>query len=251
MRNYHNLFNQMIDRIMSYNGHIYFITLTMKNDDVLNKYTIANFFKKVDYRGVHINGYFWVKELQKRGVVHYHIILLVSEKTRDFYSIVNESWRHGFVFVRGVEKTKIKNVIFYIMKYVKKELGMKFENEKMKRRIGRGGILRFRVVPFFERVANFSEFEYVGCLGFPGFRVKFYRYRFYVLMIVNGVRSRGIHIFEVNREIIEKMRYEFKNISSVTEMINSVSYQILTNEEIRDIYEYHKFCRDLDSVIFS
>ncbi len=126
-RSYHSLFNQIMEKIMEYPGHIYFVTLTLKDDNVLNKDSISNFLQKVKYRDVQIEGYVWVKELQKRGVVHYHMIVLVPEKLRDFYSKVNESWKHGFVFVKGVEKQKVRNTILYIMKYIKKDL-----NEKVK-----------------------------------------------------------------------------------------------------------------------
>lgn len=249
--------NQIIERIRTFEGFIYFVTLTVKNEEVegsINKDTVSNFLKKLKYRGVGIVGYIWTKELQRRGVIHYHVLVLSDTKLS--HNIVSDSWGKGFVFVQRVRPDSNKNfrkIINYVFKYLLKgfENNSNDNNQRMKRRMGRGGMLRFRVVPFFQRISDFSEFDYVGVLSFRGFRVKFYRCGRYVLIISNGLRSRGIDIVEINEENMEKMKYRVKNVHEVTKMLNSYAFQSLTLDEVRDIYEYDRFSRELNYVIYS
>jgi len=251
-RRYNGLFNQIMQKLLEYEGHVYMVTLTMKTDEKLRRNTISDFIKKLEYRGIRVDGYLWVKELQKRGVVHFHIIILVPEKMRGFYSLVSESWKHGFVFTKGVEKSKLKGAIMYIMKYIRKDLDKEQVNEKMKRRIGRGGILRFRIVPFMQRLADFSDFQYVGTLAFPGLRVKFYRNGRYLMIVAAGRRGIGVDIVEINiEEKMEQMKYKLRSIGGVSGKVNSFDFQVMRLEELREVYMYHKFSLELDYVIFS
>ena len=250
-RSYHSLFNQIMEKIMEYPGHIYFVTLTMKDDNVLNKDSISNFLQKVKYRDVQIEGYVWVKELQKRGVVHYHMIVLVPEKLRDFYSKVNESWKHGFVFVKGVEKQKVRNTILYIMKYIKKDLKDQVKNEKMKRKIGRGGLLRFRAETFLGRVVKFSEFEYVGSASTKGMRLKVYRCGDVVMFVASGINGVSIDILECDIEkIIENFKYGMKNANKIGSLANNLKYLLLNRLEREDVLGYHKFDKEINRLLW-
>jgi len=250
-KNYNSLMNQVMEKIMEYPGHIYFVTLTMKDDNVLNKDSISNFLQKVKYRDVQIEGYVWVKELQKRGVVHYHMIVLVPEKLRDFYSKVNESWKHGFVFVKGVEKQKVRNTILYIMKYIKKDLKDQVRNEKMKRKIGRGGLLRFRAETFLGRVVKFSEFEYVGSANTKGMRLKVYRCGDVVMFVASGINGVSIDIFECDIEkIIESFKYEMKNANKIGALVNNLKYLLLNRLEREDVLGYHKFDKEINRLLW-
>ena len=44
-RNYNSLMNQIMEKIMEYDGHIYFVTLTMRDDSLLNRNSILNFMQ--------------------------------------------------------------------------------------------------------------------------------------------------------------------------------------------------------------
>lgn len=251
-RNYNSLFNQILEKVMEYDGHIYFVTLTMRDDNVLTKDTISNFCRKMEYRDVQIDGYLWVKELQKRGVVHYHMIVLVPDMIRDFYSRVNDSWKHGFVFVKGIEKQKVRNTILYIMKYIRKELNGKIENEKMKRKIGRGGILRFRTETFLGRVVKYSEFEYVGSAGTKGMKVKFYRCGDVVMFVSSGINGVSIDVVDWNSEIekiSDKFKYEMKNTNKIGSWLNNLQFLALTRVEREDITGYHKFSKEINKLL--
>ena len=252
-RKYNSLFNQVLERVMEYDGHIYFVTLTMRDDNVLTKDTISNFCRKMEYREVEMDGYLWVKELQRRGVVHYHMIVLVPEKIKDFYSKVNESWGYGFVFVKGVEKQKVRNTILYIMKYIKKDMNKKLENEKMKRKIGRGGILRFRTETFVGRVVRFSEFEYVGSGSIKGMKLKIYRYGDLVMFVSSGINGVSIDVVDWGSEIeksIEKFKYEMKNANKIGSLLNDLQFLALTKVEKDDVTGYHMFNRTINRLLW-
>jgi len=250
-RNYQSFMNQIMEKIMEYDGHIYFLTLTLKDDSVLNKNTIRDFIIKLKYRGVEVHGYLWVKELQKRGVVHYHMIMLVAKKIRNFYTLVSGSWKHGFVFVKGVEKSKIRYTIIYVMKYIRKDLKKHVENEKMKRKLGRGGILRFRSETFVGRIVRFSEFEYVGSGSAKGMRVKIYRCGDLVMFVASGINGVSIDICEWNIEdIIEKYKYGVKNTRGVAEILNDVRYWAVDKVEREDILGYHMFDREINRLLW-
>ena len=252
-RSYNSVFNQIMEKIMEYPGHIYFVTLTLKQDNVLNKDSISNFVKKMENRGVNIDGYVWVKELQKRGVVHYHVIMLVPDMIRDFYSRVNDSWKHGFVFVKGVEKQKVRNTILYIMKYIKKELQVEVKNEKMKRRIGRGGVLRFRTETFLGRVVKFSEFEYVGSGSTKGMRLKIYRCGEMIMFVASGINGVSIDIFDWNSErekVVDKFKYEMKNSRKIGSLLNNLQFLALNKVEKEDVLGYHRFDREINRLLW-
>ena len=250
-RGYNSLFNQMMEKILEYPGHVYFVTLTMKDDSVLNKDSVSNFLKKMEYRGVEIDGYVWVKELQKRGVVHYHMIVLVPSMMRDFYGKVNDSWKKGFVFVKGVEKQKVRNTILYIMKYIKKDLRLEVSNEKMKRKLGRGGILRFRSETFVSRVVKYSEFQYVGSGSTKGMRLKIYRCGQMVMFVASGINGVTIDIFDWNmEEIMDKFKYGVKNANKMASVLNNLQYLALDKVEREDVLGYHRFDRAVNRLLW-
>jgi len=243
--------NQVMEKIMEYEGHKYFVTLTLKDDSVLNKNTISDFLIKLKYRGVIVDGYIWVKELQRRGVVHYHMVILTPEKIRDFYNRVNDSWRHGFVFVKGVEKAKVRNSILYMIKYIKKELKDQVKHEKMKRKMGRGGVLRFRSETFLGRVVKFSEFEYVGSANTKGMRLKVYRCGDLVMFVASGINGVSIDIFECDIEkIIESFKYEMKNANKIGALVNNLKYLLLNRLEREDVLGYHKFDKEINRLLW-
>ncbi|MDM7320290.1 MAG: hypothetical protein P3W91_001010 [Fervidobacterium sp.] len=255
----HGVVNQIIEKILNFKnegGYIYFVTLTLRDERVestITKDVISDFIKKLKCRSVEIAGYIWAKELQRRGVVHYHVVLLTLDKLR--HAVVEEAWRKGFVWVQRVVTSNdkmVRKIVGYVFKYINKEGKDKNNgNDKMKRRMGRGGILRFRVVKFYDRVAQFSEFQYVGGLYYKGFRVKFYRLGKLIMMISTGVRGCAIDIFEYDmKKVMEKMKYLLPSMRRVTKMVNTLGFQLLKRDEIRDIYGYHRFSRSIDWVLY-
>lgn len=250
-RSYNALFNQIMEKIMEYQGRIYFVTLTMRDDKVINKDSISNFLHKLEYRDVQIDGYVWVKELQKRGVVHFHMIVLVPNMIRDFYNRVNDSWKHGFVFVKGIDKQKVRNTILYVMKYIKKELNEEVKNDKMKRKIGRGGVLRFRTETFLGRVVKYSEFEYVGSMSTKGMKVKIYRCGEMVMFVSSGINGISMDIVEWDIEkILDTFKYEMKNSNKIVSLLNNPEFVGLAKVERSDVMGYHKFDKEINKLLW-
>lgn len=251
-RSYNGLFNQVLEKVMEYPGHVYFVTLTLKDDSGLNKDTISNFLNRLKYRDVKVDGYLWVKELQKRGVVHYHMLILVPGMVQDFYDRVNKSWGYGWVFVKGLDGEKgLRNSILYIMKYIKKDV--KVKHDKMRRKIGRGGVLKFRAESFLERVVKYSEFEYVGGGSTKGMRVKIYRGLGMVMFVASGVNGVSIHLVEWHSEIekiIDKLKYEEKVGNKIASLLNNIGFLTLSKVEQEDVLGYHRFDRAVNRLLW-
>lgn len=62
-------------------------------------------------------GYVWVAELQKRGAVHYHALVLWPRATRWKMPTFDAGWAHGYTWVTDNVKHPL-----YIMKYLQKGL---------------------------------------------------------------------------------------------------------------------------------
>jgi len=185
--------------------------------------------------------------------VHYHVLILVPEMMRDFYEKVNKSWGYGWVFVKGVEKQKVRNTILYIMKYLRKDIGKEVKNEKMRRKIGRGGMLRFATQTFVERVVKYSEFEYVGQGSTKGMRVKIYRALNMVMFVASGVNGVSVHIVEWHSEIekiLDKFKYEMKSVHKIATLLNNVQFLGLSKVERDDVLGYHMFDREINRLLW-
>lgn len=132
-----------------------FITLTVaKNSDDIDYYDekVKQFIRKLrkDYGKMH---YIGVREFQKRGAIHYHLLVdypLIKgfseteiRKSEVFFK--NHYWKQGFVDLKSIEH--VDNVGAYISKYMTKDL-------QDKRLIGRKsylcskGLKRSEVITF-------------------------------------------------------------------------------------------------------
>lgn len=67
--------------------------------------------------------YVAVPEFQKRGAVHYHAILFGIGFMPDLYDKAARAWGHGFVWVRGIDPTRVSVVSSYLVKYLYKSFG--------------------------------------------------------------------------------------------------------------------------------
>jgi len=84
--------------------------------------------------------YLWVAELQKRGAVHYHVLIWMPKKLQLPKPDNAGWWRHGMTKIE-----KVRNAVGYAAKYVSKDaLNHKFPRGL--RLCGRGGLSRRSVV---------------------------------------------------------------------------------------------------------
>jgi hypothetical protein len=95
---------------------LWMITLTYKYVDGWKPNHIREFMLKIRKRyGKHLLGYAWVAELQKRGAVHYHVLLY----TKGISKVVKPD-KSGF-WTHGLTTTEQARTPYYIMKYAGKE----------------------------------------------------------------------------------------------------------------------------------
>jgi len=102
-----------------------FLTLTFADNitDVKKANRIFSKFKqRLDYE---VTGqkksylkYVGVIEFQKRGAVHYHVLIFNLAFMDNIYDRLNEVWGEGFIIVKSIDQ--VKNIASYICKYMTK-----------------------------------------------------------------------------------------------------------------------------------
>jgi hypothetical protein len=93
-----------------------FITLTYETLEKYDNGQIRSYIKKIKERlGSKLLSYAWVCENQKRGVPHYHIILIVRKNTK-VRKPDKGDWAYGMSNIQRCIKG-----LFYIISYCKKE----------------------------------------------------------------------------------------------------------------------------------
>lgn len=91
-------------------------TLTYKGVDDWQPNQIRDYMQTVrKHLGDKLLAYAWVAELQKRGAVHYHVLLVAKKGTRIPYPDKSGWWPWGMTNVR------VARTVFYVCRYVGKE----------------------------------------------------------------------------------------------------------------------------------
>lgn len=128
--------------LMNFGSGDKFITLTYKeNITDIDKADLdfKNFIKRFKYHfKIERLKYIAVREFQKRGAIHYHIICdwdkhFESEKEVRHYERVlgRDIWRHGFVDIKTMDENN-DNVGAYLVKYMTKNVSVVFfKNRKI------------------------------------------------------------------------------------------------------------------------
>lgn len=137
-----------------------FITLTYaENVSIDSKDTISNFIKKLNYKGLHVHGYFWTSEFQKRGALHYHIVVLFDVKDDVRVEYIRDAWKKGRIDVKTVDMNNTNNLVFYLAKYMLKACNVR---QSKKRSYGRGGVLRTEInisESSIDRIMRYANFK--------------------------------------------------------------------------------------------
>ena len=98
--------------------NLLFVTLTYENNQTNNsisKSDLDNFSRAISKRNKKI-WFIWKMEYQKRGAIHYHLILGGSNY-KYVKKILNRLWKHGFTALKIARKRDL----FYFSKYVLKD----------------------------------------------------------------------------------------------------------------------------------
>ena len=162
-RNNLRLVSRRVQRISAYRSpeRPKFITLTFRDivqswvaERAIQKFTDA--LRTYSKRAGRSVAYFWVAEVQKRGALHYHILVLGAPYIPK--SRLQSWWRYGFIDVRVIDD--IGRAVKYVAKYMWKWRNYDFENlpdwwflfSLFNRR--RFGFSRYFALPLLERVPS-------------------------------------------------------------------------------------------------
>jgi len=104
-----------LDGVITDGHRVVMVTLTYRDVDGWRPNHIRDFMLRLRRRlGGQLIAYSWVAELQLRGAVHYHVLLVVKKGTNVPFPD-DELWEHGFT---RIETAK---TVYYIVKYTGKE----------------------------------------------------------------------------------------------------------------------------------
>lgn len=121
--------------LMNFNAGDKFITLTFKEnvqDILFADKEFEKFIKRFKRRfKIEKLKYIAVREFQKRGAIHYHMIcdwekeFTCEEQVREFERLIGEKvWKHGFVDIK--QTNHVDNVGAYLIKYMTKSVSTEF-----------------------------------------------------------------------------------------------------------------------------
>jgi hypothetical protein len=103
----------------TYSGDLYrrvMITLTYKEVGAWHPNDITEFVKKLRNKlGEKLVTYAWVAELQKRGAIHYHMIVIVKKGTNIPKPDSSGLWKHGN------SQRETAKTVYYLITYLGKE----------------------------------------------------------------------------------------------------------------------------------
>jgi hypothetical protein len=122
-KEYKELINMGHDRSKPYDA--IFITLTYRDNESHKKGDVRTYLHRLKKRlGDKLIAYAWVLEMQKRGVPHYHIMLIVKKGTRVSKPDKGD-WSGGHSNIQKAYKG-----IYYIISYLKKSIDLEIEYPK-------------------------------------------------------------------------------------------------------------------------
>lgn len=152
-------------RIINSNDWNYFLTLTYATDNIDPK-DIQLFFRKMKRMYGQLK-YVYVKELTKRGRLHYHILLNIDlghiEDFREFERWFGENvWKHGFVKLKPIDQNK--SIAGYLTKYLTKDLNIEGRVYNCSRGLNKPvEVCCFNEVNVWQLIANLNiEVNYVS-----------------------------------------------------------------------------------------
>ena len=112
--------NNLIDLIdCNITEYSKFLTLTFRENITDYKYTskcINSFFTNLRQNYNYNFKFVWVRETQKRGAIHFHIVLFYDNKID--IEILKKVWSYGFIKINVIDD--YKNISRYVSKYIVK-----------------------------------------------------------------------------------------------------------------------------------
>jgi hypothetical protein len=98
------------------NQFMLMLTLTLREQSLYKTRMVENLIDKIQYRyGKKLIAYAWSHEMQKRGVSHFHLLLVFDCKVMPFHPDSMGWWEYG------TTQCEIARTPYYILKYQGKE----------------------------------------------------------------------------------------------------------------------------------
>jgi hypothetical protein len=123
---------------------VIFITITFAlniqdNTEANKKFNL--FIQRYSYLTKTSLKYVAVLERQKRGAIHYHVLFFNLPYVENIQKVTADCWGEGYIF--GETENDINKIIYYLSKYIQKEIVIGKHHTKNKRRfLTSKGLLR-------------------------------------------------------------------------------------------------------------
>lgn len=221
---------------------IEFLTITYKDNnefEIFRKNKLHSFLMNLK-KNYGLESYFWVVEPQKRGVLHYHFLLIRDKKSKKIGFIDKHRIYKKYVGYTNIKTVKTR-IYYYLLKYLQKDL-IKSSNSNIYKEVKKGPI-RKQVKIRYRRY------------GFGGKIKKNKKYKEIMLKYIEKeLKKYEIEIDRKNKEIIYnnvKIRYGF--VIERIRYFNSVEikegYYIRYEKVYKNLFEYE--WRELYKIDFS
>lgn len=149
------------------------ITLTLAKPESYKPGIINDYIKKIKQSlGKRLVAFAWVAEMQRRGALHYHVLLAVEKGTNIPVPDKSGMWAYG------MSRIETAKTYYYVCKYVGKEYQKNFEHFPKSARLYSASIrgskelqLAFRILSQLNvgKKESTSDWSYVGATATTGY----------------------------------------------------------------------------------
>lgn len=192
---------EIFENSINENEEVVFLTITFEDNfqffEFKENKVLSNILKNLK-KNYGVKSYFWVVEFQRRGVIHYHI-MVVKEKGKKIGFLDRRKKYKGKIGMTNIKEVKDKRVLRYMLKYLKKETERKKLIIKQKHKILRN--------KYVKREIRYRRF------GFGGSIKKMEEYKEIMeSYLLKKIKKKNIKYDKKNRELIgenKKVVYRF------------------------------------------
>ncbi|MGB9638712.1 MAG: rolling circle replication-associated protein [bacterium] len=226
-----------------------FLTITFRNNEqylIFRDRKLDNMLRNFK-KNYGLDSYFWVVEFQKRGVIHYHFLLLLKEDRKIGFVDKKEAYKEyvGYTNIRSVYTSITKYLTKYITKSIKERKPLVIRDKVLKnyrkvryRQYSIGG--KIRKVKEYKEICKRYIDKKIDKLGLKRQRKdglneieymnKKIRYRYNVNFSIEGLNIYNCKI-EVYKKYYKNLyEYEYKY-----EYVYDI--EIETKEQIKMVYK--------------
>lgn len=243
---------KLLDKIKEENYFVDFLTITFKDNvqyyEAQKDKTLTKIIKNLK-KNYGVEAYFWVLEFQKRGVVHYHMLLIRNDNKKIGFLDKKKKYKHkiGFTNIKSVRGKIYGYMLKYINKEMKEErktLYIEVPHRILKRNVRKK--VRYRQYGFGGKIKELNEYKEIMKNYFSkqleryGVKIKNKKIEY------NNVRIEYKYASRYDREVgviidgvrIKKYRKRYKNLFSYEE---EFEYEMYIDFSVYDYDMFIKF----------